>query len=43
MSQTSPDLETLGAPGYRIAGGTGEIQHNILAERLLGLPREPRG
>ncbi|MBL8548351.1 MAG: acyl-CoA dehydrogenase family protein [Hyphomonadaceae bacterium] len=32
----------LWAPGLRIAGGSDEILKNIIAERVLGLPQDPR-
>jgi alkylation response protein AidB-like acyl-CoA dehydrogenase len=32
----------LGATGYRLGGGTDEVLKTMIAERLLGLPRDAR-
>ncbi|HEX2383006.1 MAG TPA: acyl-CoA dehydrogenase family protein [Acidimicrobiales bacterium] len=40
MLVNDASLGALGAPGGRIAGGTTQVQKNIIGERILGLPKQ---
>ena len=42
LADSPGHLEFLTAPSMSIRGGTDEVQRNIVGERILGLPGEPR-
>ncbi len=42
LAEAEGSVEFLTAPSMSIRGGTDEIQRNIVGERVLGLPPEPR-
>jgi len=42
MLQSDITAGLLAAPGARIAGGSSQVQRNIIGEMILGLPKEPR-
>jgi alkylation response protein AidB-like acyl-CoA dehydrogenase len=42
-SRSAWSFELLRAPGYTLEGGTTQVQKNIIAERVLGLPKAHRG
>ncbi|MGE0730727.1 MAG: acyl-CoA dehydrogenase family protein [Acidimicrobiia bacterium] len=42
LADVDAQVEFLTAPSMSIRGGTDEIQRNIVGERVLGLPAEPR-
>jgi hypothetical protein len=42
MTEGGPQLDLLQAPAFHLGGGTDEVQRNVVAERVLGLPRDDR-